>query len=362
MSVVNSKRLDEEIPRINHERLLGYYQESIDTFCKKLQTYPNTDILIESFRHFFSKPGKLNRPILFLSTLQALQPSVVFNAPWYRFALSLELFHNFSLIHDDLIDQSDSRRGQWSLHRYLENKFQIDVRRAENLALVMGDVLYGYSISLLTKIPCAPEKMLQAIRYYSDISLETGLGESLELLYQTTPLEKISEHEIKEVTYLKTTSYSIEAPIYLGFLLSDEEASVEGWLSPYARSLGMAFQLENDLHEVRLLKNPEATHLYDFAQGVRTLYLKKLSEKSTFEERKNIQKTLDEALDPRSLFDQSLLEKMELEIESLYQEASNQLEALSERAPNLKTMLDALIVFLKVNRRHSEQQYSLHYQ
>lgn len=356
---MNREKVKIQAPTIDHERLLNFYQETIDTFCQKLQTYPNTDILIRSFRNFFSKPGKLNRPILFLSTLQALQPSVVFNAPWYRFALSLELFHNFSLIHDDLIDQSDSRRGQWSLHRYLENKFQIDFRRAENLALVMGDVLYGYSISLLTKIPCAPEKMLQAIRYYSDISLETGLGESLELLYQTTPLEKISEHEIKEVTYLKTTSYSIEAPIYLGFLLSDEESIVEGWLSPFARSLGLAFQLENDLHEVRLLKNPDAPHLYDFAQGVRTLYLKKLSERSTFDERKRIQRTLDEALDPRSLFDQSLLDTMESEIDNLYKEASDQLQCLTEIAPNLQKMLDTLIVFLKANRQHSEQKYSL---
>lgn len=229
--------------------------------------------------------GKFLRPTLTLASHAVFSGGKTPSPECLAAAHALEVFHAFVLVHDDVIDQSDQRRGRPTLHRRLEHKLQVSTETAKHLAIVLGDILFGYAIGLLSEPGLDQSLVAPLQQYLAGVTEDTGLGEGLELTYLNQPLSDVTVDQIEEVYYLKTTRYTIEAPLWLGARAAGMNAAGLEPLTAFARPIGLGFQLENDLHETALPRHKFGQLTYDFQTGVKTLFLRRLYDDLSGEKR-----------------------------------------------------------------------------
>lgn len=240
---------------------------------ERIATAPDLELFIELLREMLSAGGKRIRPILCVIGWHGVSeqdpPDVVF-----RMAASLELFHMFALIHDDVMDKSDLRRGRLTAHRVLANRHS-DHPNAEALgangAILLGDLALGWSYDLLgfdsqDNDFTVPWPVLNAMR------TETLIGQYLDLLCTGARVPDI-ETAWQAIRY-KTAKYSFERPLHLGALLAGATDPQIQSLSTYALPLGEAFQLRDDL--LGSFGNPDITgkpQLDDLREGKHTVLI-----------------------------------------------------------------------------------------
>lgn len=327
----------------------------------RISSHPSLEPTWRTLKAFLRRPGKRLRPLLFLLSYHLFDSR---DTPPPRAALrvasALELFHAFALIHDDLIDCSESRRGKPTLHRALDLDVLRDDRNAKSLALVLGDILFGFAMECFLDPELPPERSQAAMRYFLRIAQETGMGQASEITHLALPLAEIDEAEIEQTYHLKTTRYTIECPLVLGALLAGADMPVRDALSAFARPLGLAFQIENDLHEAELLPDAAPDLAYDFHCGVKTLLLKRLYDSLPADD----QQTLVAALQKSStaeglsaiaqlLAKSDVAKQLRREVRRHFAAAC---EALTESSlsPREVRFLALVVEFIQSNRRHSE--------
>lgn len=236
MIVKIKNRIENEIPR---------YLEYLDKLYHISQASP---ILFSSIREFVSRPGKRIRPILFVIGYLGFKAKP---APGlYISALSLELLHDFLLIHDDIIDKSSTRRGKPSMHHLLEThikKYAAKKITGENLALITGDVMYAMSNCAFLAIQENARRKEAALRRLIETAIRTATGEFMELLCGMKDIESISKEEIYRIYDLKTADYTFAAPLSMGAILAGAKQSEVKKLSRYGILLGRAFQIKDDI-------------------------------------------------------------------------------------------------------------------
>ncbi len=137
-------------------------------------------------------------------------PKAVLNA-----AACLELFHAFMLVHDDLIDGSILRRDAPTLHEAIRRDADdpADQKTSADLGLLAGDILFALGMRLLGRAGLTDAIMGRVHRLVSEMLLETGLGEALDVLYGDCPLGDLSEDQILEAYLRKTARYSVSGPV-----------------------------------------------------------------------------------------------------------------------------------------------------
>jgi geranylgeranyl diphosphate synthase type I len=226
-------------------------------------------------RDYLQRPGKRIRPLVFLLACRAFDPGRT--PAWGEFsvACALELFHDFVLIHDDIIDRTDARRGLPSLHRAYESRIGVHPDRpriGRHLAMVMGDVLFALSQKcvLESRLPERADLLERILSYVVD----TGLGEALDVVVGTRDLSKVDLPEIEQMYHLKTTRYTVECPLVLaGMLAGLDEAQLDAVASAAAPA-GLAFQIENDLREWEQFEISDSSVPSDLAEGKKTALLR----------------------------------------------------------------------------------------
>ncbi|MGE9296252.1 MAG: polyprenyl synthetase family protein, partial [Puniceicoccales bacterium] len=145
----------------------------------RIAEHPALDPVWQTLKAFLRRPGKRVRPSLFLLSYSLFDgretppPAAAF-----RVACALEIFHAFALIHDDLIDCSDSRRGKPTLHRALQGTVTRSEENARSLALVLGDILFGFAMEAFIDPNLPPAHSQVAMRYFLRIAQETGMGQA----------------------------------------------------------------------------------------------------------------------------------------------------------------------------------------
>jgi geranylgeranyl diphosphate synthase type I len=313
------------------------------------------DALRELQGRFAARPGLL----LFLAAHQLFGENASAPTPaTYRVACGLELFHSFALVHDDIIDGSHSRRGQPTLHRRLVAG--ADASHGENLALVLGDILFGFTVENFLLPGLNPARATAALRYFTTIAQDTGLGEALELALLHRPLDQVTESDILDTYYLKTSRYTFEAPLLVGAILAGAPEPVLLSLHDFARPLGLAFQIENDLHEVGLLPTGATELAYDLRAGVKTLFLKRYHDALGAFDAAALRACLMRD-DPAELIARlshgptiaAVVADLKQETASHFQEARRILLAAPLRADQCSGLLD-LAAFIHRNCHHSE--------
>ena len=157
-----------------------------------------------------------------------------------KFAAGLELVHAFLLVHDEVADRADERRGGPALHRMLGAG-----RLGEDLAIVAGDLLFVEALAAM--LGCGLPRAARAVREVLDSLRDTAAGQYLDLALASADLGDVAPAAARRAEYLKTARYSFESPLTSGALLAGARPDVVRALRDVARPLGLAFQLQDDL-------------------------------------------------------------------------------------------------------------------
>lgn len=212
------------------------YLTMIEQFLAQLPW--DKDILNQSMYYSLIGRGKRIRPVLALASAEAVggDPETILPA-----AVSLELIHTYSLIHDDLpaMDNDDYRRGRLSNHKVF----------GEANAILAGDALLTYAFELLANHEaCQPERQLRIIREVAVAAGKDGMvgGQVADVAGEgkTLNLDQIEEIHKGKTGALLTASARLG-----GILAGGTEQQVKA-LTDYAQALGLAFQIKDDILDV----------------------------------------------------------------------------------------------------------------
>ncbi|MBF0479456.1 MAG: polyprenyl synthetase family protein [Candidatus Omnitrophica bacterium] len=212
--------------------------------------------LFSTITDYSLRKGKRLRPLLFILSYAAhankrITPQLgILPQSIYTSAAGLELIHNFMLIHDDIIDHSNKRRWQSSLHVLFNQKIgknQKNKFTGEDMGIIAGDVLFSIALDLFFSIKANPQSKETALHYLLRIAALTGCGQFEELLLTTQPFEKIALEDIHKIYDLKTAWYTFAAPLCLGAILAGASSQEVSVLEKYGRAIGQAFQIRDDI-------------------------------------------------------------------------------------------------------------------
>lgn len=166
-------------------------------------------------------------------------------------ATALEFLQACALIHDDVMDGSDTRRGLPATHRFFETLHREGQWQgsAENFgagaAILAGDLCLSWADELLFTSDFDHEALIRAKRVYDIMRTELMAGQYLDLLEQSRASADVSR--IRNVIRYKSAKYTIERPLHMGAALAGADASLMQSLSEYGLPLGEAFQLRDDV-------------------------------------------------------------------------------------------------------------------
>ncbi len=167
-------------------------------------------------------------------------------------ASCIELFESALLIHDDIIDRDDLRRGKPSLHHtyaQLTNNTADSIsdpkHMGSSLALTLGDILFFYIYKTLSELPETPETRLELTKNFSTLALSTGLGQSTDIAAGFRLLN-LSQQDILQMYADKTASYSFCLPLQFGSILAGHPSSKHDSLTAIGKTLGVLYQLADD--------------------------------------------------------------------------------------------------------------------
>ncbi|HWH30018.1 MAG TPA: polyprenyl synthetase family protein [Mycobacteriales bacterium] len=166
-------------------------------------------------------------------------------------AASLELFQACAIVHDDVMDGSDTRRGQPAVHRRFAALHRSEGWLGDSeafgtgAAVLLGDLCLAWSDAMLSTCGLPPADLRRGHRVYDDMRTELMGGQYLDLLEQARGGGSV-ERALRVARY-KSAKYTVERPLHLGAALAgDDPAVVEGY-SAYGLPLGEAFQLRDDV-------------------------------------------------------------------------------------------------------------------
>ncbi len=167
-------------------------------------------LLHKKIKEFVLRKGKRIRPLLLIIGYLGFSNKKA--EKLYTTAISVELLHDFMLIHDDIIDKSDLRRGKPSMHKMLNShlaKHKNIKFSGEDLSIVIGDVLYALAIEAFLAIRENPTRKEKALRKFIQAAMYTGSGEFIELLAGIKEINQIQKKEIYNKIYNKNFSIFI---------------------------------------------------------------------------------------------------------------------------------------------------------
>lgn len=172
-----------------------------------------------------------------------------------RLFVSLEIFHMFALIHDDIMDKQNKRHGVQTIHDYVLQKLKEDKRIGdmENVAkaqgILLGDLFFSWTMELFLDNKNFPmENITTAHDYFYKMIDEVILGQMLDI--DTTTKKRVNWNLINEKTRLKTSRYTFVRPMQIGAHLANPNNDLDEYLENLGTKLGIAFQLQDDLLDI----------------------------------------------------------------------------------------------------------------
>lgn len=205
----------------------------INTFEKYFQNeniFPENYLmnLYEPCSYFLSNSGKRIRPCLCLLAAEMLGEV---DEEIYKLAVGIELFHNFTLLHDDIMDDAPLRRGRPTVHEKYSN----------STAILSGDVLSIYAYKYITDVNS--NKLPEILEVFNKTAIEVCEGQQLDMDYENE--ENVSLEEYLEMIRLKT-SVLLGCSLKLAAISMDAKKEIKELLYDFGIFLGMAFQLKDD--------------------------------------------------------------------------------------------------------------------
>ena len=207
-------------------------------------------ILFESIKEFCLREGKRIRPLLLILSYIGYTPKKKkITKAIYHASTCIELLHNFMLIHDDIIDRSDLRRGKPTLHKLLSKAVKTDnpEKLGSDLSIIAGDIVYAFAIDAFLSIAEPSERKERALKYFIQTAAFTAMGEFIDTLHGFEPLENVKEEDVYLNYTLKTARYTFDCPLVTGAILGGADAREIKKLSDFGIMIGQAFQIQDDI-------------------------------------------------------------------------------------------------------------------
>ncbi|MDD5246213.1 MAG: polyprenyl synthetase family protein [Candidatus Omnitrophica bacterium] len=227
-------------------------EQELDAYCARISENRELNaispFLFGYIKEFIRRPGKRLRPVLFVVGYLGFARKTPRGL--YTSAISIELLHDFMLVHDDIIDKSDTRRGKPSMHKMFNDylgRFPDIKFNGQDLAIVAGDVIYAMGVDAFLSVKENPLCKEAALRQLIKAALYTGSGEFIELLAGSKKIEKIEKSDIYKIYDYKTAYYSFSSPLAIGSILAGANQTEVNKLTRYGIELGRAFQIKDDI-------------------------------------------------------------------------------------------------------------------
>jgi geranylgeranyl diphosphate synthase type II len=212
--------------------IIQEYQQKIEHALKNKKYGSNPKELYEPIDYMMSLGGKRLRPVLVFvacdffgaATTKALYP-----------ALAIELFHNFTLVHDDIMDKAPLRRNQSTVHKKWNN----------NIAILSGDTMLVKAYQELCKSDI--DVLPKLLELFSDTAIKVCEGQQLDMNYEN--LNKVSISQYLKMIELKT-AVLLGGSLKIGALVGGADEKDADKIYDFGRYLGIAFQLQDDILDV----------------------------------------------------------------------------------------------------------------
>jgi geranylgeranyl diphosphate synthase type II len=263
----------------NHKKLFSrlYHQErnKIDRLLKNSFQNRKPSSLYDPGAYILSSKGKRIRPLLVLLSAKAVGGKFkrVYNA-----SLAVEMLHNFTLVHDDIIDNADKRRGRLTLHK----KYDI------NTAILTGDILLAVAYEYLLKDCNGNAKSV--MNAFTKGLMEVCEGQSLDTDFESRNNVSINEYILM---IKKKTAAMAEMCCRIGSILGGGNSRQINALSSFGLNLGIAFQIQDDLLDIIADENVFGKSIGgDLVEGKRTFLFIRALEKSKGDDKKKLLKVI----------------------------------------------------------------------
>lgn len=213
-------------------RTIREYQQLIGESISKIELPNQPEELYAPLRYFLSLGGKRMRPVLVLMSNEMFGGKAEQAMPQ---ALAYELFHNFTLIHDDIMDKAPLRRGLATIHS----------KWGENTGILSGDVLFVKSLQLLSE--CDVKLFPEIHALFCKSATEVCEGQQLDMEF-----EKRNDVSIEDYINMITlkTAVLLGASLKTGAMLAGSSKEDAEHIYEFGKNLGIAFQLKDDLLDV----------------------------------------------------------------------------------------------------------------
>jgi geranylgeranyl diphosphate synthase type II len=212
----------------NHTEL----KNLVDKAIMNLSYNTEAEKLIDPVKYILSIGGKRLRPVMALMCCNLFSDKI---DEAIIPAVGLEIFHNFTLVHDDIMDQAPVRRSFPTVH----NKWNI------NQAVLSGDVMAFIANDCFLQTP--PRYMSQVLRVFNKAAIEVCVGQQLDIDFEKA--NYVSEEEYLKMIELKT-AVLIAASSKIGGIIGGADEKASTILYEFGRNLGLAFQVQDDMLDI----------------------------------------------------------------------------------------------------------------
>lgn len=208
---------------------LKNYTALIESELAKDQFPKNPAELYDPLRYFLTLGGKRIRPVLTLLSAELFGSTAEKALPQ---ALAIEIFHNFTLIHDDIMDEAPTRRKMPTVHEKWNT----------NIAILSGDVLLIKAYQLLAQVES--DKLAEVLNVFNTTSIEVCEGQQMDMNFESRMDVSISEYI--EMIRLKT-SVLLGGALEIGAIVAGANKEDRDRIYDFGQYLGIAFQIQDDI-------------------------------------------------------------------------------------------------------------------
>lgn len=207
-------------------------QEKVNAYIASLPYERKPKSLYDPIEYVLAAGGKRIRPSFVLMAYNLFHDDVDRILP---VATALETYHNYTLLHDDLMDKADMRRGRPTVHKKWD----------DNTAILSGDTMLVLAYEHLAK--CDTKYLKPALDLFTETALEVSEGQQFDMEFETR--NDVAEEEYIEMIRLKT-SVLLACALKMGAVVAGASDADANALNAFGEKVGLAFQLQDDLLDV----------------------------------------------------------------------------------------------------------------
>lgn len=306
---------------------------------------------LDALAEFTLRGGKRFRALLFLAgywIATGKDPT-----PALSGAAALEQFQSWMLIHDDIIDHADERRGGPTVHRSFEREHRSRGGLGDaasfgvGIGITLGDLEEPFTVAGLLDASAPAPRRLALLEEYARMTRETAYGQLLDVELGSRPVGDVSEADVLLVHRLKSAFYTVASPLRLGATLGGASAGLLRDLEAIGLDIGVAFQLRDDVLGAGLGSADVGKSANDLTEGKRTLLVVRAWHETDHEGRAKLERVLGNPDAPRDaveaarnvLRDSGSLEYSERQIEALGRRAKARVKRSRSLRPDARRLL-----------------------